>query len=105
MLHGDVRDVGAPNLIRPRDRHASEQIGINPVCRVRIGGSGRLINRFQAHQPHEPANPVTAHYSAFAPQLPRHLPGAVEGILHEQLVDPAHQHQILGALTLGPVIK
>ena len=44
MLHGDVRDVGAPDLIGPRNGHASEQIRIDPVRRVRIGGSRRLID-------------------------------------------------------------
>jgi hypothetical protein len=57
-----------------------------------IGGSRRLINRLQAHQPHQPANPVTAHLDPLAPQMTHHLAGAVKWILHEELVDPAHQH-------------
>ena len=40
-------------------------------------GIGRLINRFQAHEPHQPADPVTAHNDALAIQLTHHLPAAV----------------------------
>ncbi len=35
MLHGDVSDIGAPDLVGPRDRRAPEQMGINPGPEVR----------------------------------------------------------------------
>ena len=50
--------------------------------------------------PTNAANPVTAGTDALTPQLPRHLTAAVERILHEQLVDAAHQRQLLRALAL-----
>jgi len=31
VLHRNLDDFGAPDLIGPRDGHASEQIGVNPV--------------------------------------------------------------------------
>ena len=45
VLHRDVRNVGAPDLIGPLYRHAPQQIGINPVSGMGIVGSGRLIDR------------------------------------------------------------
>jgi hypothetical protein len=51
-LDGDVGDVGAPDLVGPIDRQPLEQIGIDPVRRMRRAGSRRLIDRLQAHQSH-----------------------------------------------------
>lgn len=105
MLHRDIGDVGAPDLVGPRDLHAPEQIRIYPVGGMGIRGSGRLINRFQAHQPHKAANPVTAHQESLAPQLAYHLARAVKRIFHEQLIDPPHQRKIRFALAFGGVIE
>ncbi len=73
--------------------------------RMRIAGPGRLVNRFQTHQAHQAPDPVTASALAFAAQLPGHLPGPVERVLHEQFVDPPHQCQIRQGLALQAVIK
>ena len=64
-LDRDVGDVGAPDLIGPLDRHPFEQIGINPVRGMGIAGSRGLIDRLQAHEAHQAANPVTADADAF----------------------------------------
>ena len=77
-LNRDVGDIGAPDLIGPVDRHPLEQIGINPVRGMRRTGSRRLVDGLQAHQSHQPANPMTADANAFAPQLADHLTAAVK---------------------------
>ena len=104
-LHGNVGDVGAPDLVGPVDRHPLEQIGINPVRRVRRAGSRRLVDGLQAHEAHQTANPVTTDAVTLPPQLADHLTGAVERILQKQLVDPTHQRQVLRALALEDVIE
>ncbi len=86
----DVGDVGTPGLVRRRDRQAPEQIGINLVLGRRPAGSGRLMDRLRAHQTHQPADPMPADTSTFTGQVTDDLPAAVEWLLHEQLVDPAH---------------
>ncbi len=58
--HRDVGDVGAPDMIGAVHRHIPKQIGIDPVRRVRRAGPRRLVDRLQAHEPHQAPNPVTA---------------------------------------------
>jgi len=48
---------------------------------------------------------MTADPYALPPQLARHLPAAVEGVFEKQFVDPAHQRQILRALSPRRVIE
>jgi len=103
--HRDVGDVGAPDMIGTIHRHIPEQIGINPVRRVGRAGLGRLVDRFQTHEAHQAPNPVTPGTEAVAPQLTHHLPAAVEGAAQKQLVDTAHQSQILRTLALRRVIE
>ena len=97
-LDGDIGDVGAPDPIGLVDSHPFEKMRINPVHGMRHAGSRRLIDRLQAYQSHQPANPVTADANAVPPQLVDHLAAAVERVLHEQLVDPTHQRQTRRAL-------
>ena len=104
-LDGDIGDVGAPDPIGLVDSHPFEKIRINPVHGMRHAGSRRLIDRLQAYQLHQPANPVTADANAVPPQLADHLAAAVERVLHEQLVDPTHQRQTRRALPPGRIIE
>ena len=77
-LNRNVSDVGAPDLIGPVDRQPLEQIGVNPVLRMRCAGSRRLIDGLQAHQSHQAAHPMTADTDTFPPQLADHLAAAVK---------------------------
>jgi len=104
-LHRDVSYVGAPDLIGPVDCHALEQIRINSMRRVRRAGSRRLIDRLEAHQPHQAPHTMTADADSFPSQLTDHLAAAVKRMLHEQLVDPTHQRPVLRALALRCVIE
>lgn len=79
-LNGDVGDAGAPDLVGTVDLHPFEKIGINPVIRVGITGSRRLIDRLQAHQSHQASNAMTTDTNALAPQLAHHLAGAIKWI-------------------------
>ena len=89
----------------PIDRHIPRKIGINPMLGMRRAGPGRLMDRLQAHQPHQPPHPVPADRMAFPAELAGHLTRAVKRVLQIELVDPAHQRQALRALALGPVIQ
>ena len=102
---GDVGDVGAPDLVGTADLHPLEKIGINPMRGMLRAGSRRLMDRLHAHQPHQTANPVTAHLGPLSPQLTDHLAAAVKRTLQEQLVDAAHQRQTRRALPLGCVVE
>ena len=104
LLDGDVGDVRRPRVIGPLDGQSLEPIGVNPVLGVRPGGPRRLVDGLKPHQAHQTPHPVTPHTDAFAPQMTDPLAATIEWALQEQLVDPAHQRQILRALALGPVV-
>ena len=103
--HRDVGDVGAPDMVRPLDHQASEQIGVDPVLGMRIAGARRPIDRLKPHQAHQTTGPATTEAHALAAQMTDHLTGAVERILQEQLINAPHQRQGLRALALGRVIE
>ena len=104
-LNRDIGDVGAPHLVGSVDCQLPEKIGINPMRRMGVAGSRRLINGLQPHQAHQTPNPMATDAGAFAPQVPRHLAGAVKWIFEKQLVDAPHQRQVLRALALQHVIE
>ena len=104
-VHRDVGDVGAPDLVRPLDRQAPQQIRVNPVLGVRIAGARRPINRLKPHQAHQTTGPAAPDANALSAQMTDHLAGAIKRILQEQLVDPTHQRQGLRALALRCVVE
>ena len=89
-LNRDVSDIRAPDLIGTVYPHVPQQIRLNPVFRARIAGSGLLVDRLQAHQPHQASNPVSPDANTFSSQLTNHLARAVKRILQKQLVDATH---------------
>jgi len=50
--HRNVRHIGTPHMVGAIDRQLSQQIGIDPVLRVRIAGAWPLVERRQAHLRH-----------------------------------------------------
>ena len=105
-LHRDIGDVGAPDVVRPLDCQAPQQIWVDPVLGVRIAGARRPIDRLKPHQAHQPSGPASADPHALAAQaLKRHPTGAVKQVLQEQHVDPPHQHERPRALPLRLVIE
>ena len=102
--HRDVGDVGAPDMVRPLDHQASEQIGgVDPVLGMRIAGARRPIDRLKPHQAQQTTGPAPPDAHALAALMTDHLTGAVERILQAQLIDAPHQRQGLRALALGRV--
>ena len=70
-----------------------------------IAGPQRPIDRLKAEQAHQPSRPAAPDPHPLAAKMANHLAGAVERILHEQLVDPTHQRQRLRALALRLVVE
>ena len=46
--HGDVGNVGGPHLVRSVDRHAAQQVGIDPMLRCGAAGLWLGVQRFKA---------------------------------------------------------
>lgn len=65
---------------------------------MRPTGMGPGDCRLQAHEAHQPLDPLAVDTIPLAPQLGRHLATAEEGRDQVLLVDESHQRQVLGAL-------
>src|SRR3984885_599012 len=53
--------IGTPDLIRPINRQSAQQIWVNLVVRMPFAGVRLLVDRLQAHHPHQPANPLAVY--------------------------------------------
>ena len=94
--HGNVGDVGRPNLIGLIDGHVLKQIGIDFVGRMEPTGFGLGIDRFKAHQPHEPLHSLAVDLVAQTAKMIAHAAAAATWPFYVLLVDQAHVFQVLG---------
>ena len=69
-----------PDLIPTLDRHSSQQVGIDLVIRVRHRGPRPGMDRLQAHQAHQPLDPLAIDRLPLAGQDDRHPTAAVERV-------------------------
>ena len=80
-----VREVGDPQLIRPRRVKATiDEIGRAVGCRVRMRGNDpcpSAADAFQPHVPHQALDGATRHPVAFAAQLLPHLPRSIDVVV------------------------
>jgi len=104
-LHRDVGDVGRPDLIDPADLEAAQQVRVDDVLGVRLARLGLRRHRLQPHQAHQPLDALAIDLAPLAPKGIGQLAAAVERVLQVQLVDSAHQRELLGARGLGLVVQ
>lgn len=57
----DTSNVGAPDLVRPVDRHPAQQIGVEPVTFGRDRRPWPAMDQSQTHYAHLPAHPLHVH--------------------------------------------
>jgi len=105
MSQTDVGDVGGPGLIRMIDRNPFQKIGIDLMVGAREAGTRLRINRLQAHLPHQTADPLRIDRISPRPQPRRHLRHPVKRRFRKLLVDPVHQHQVVGVIPPRFVIQ
>jgi len=72
------------------------------MVRARLACSRTRINRLKSHQP---PDPFMIDYISHGPQPGRHLRHSVKWHLCKLLINQSHQHQIVGIVPLGGVIK
>ena len=70
-----------------------------------LAGVGLLVDRHQAHEPHQTADAFLVHGIAFVLQMPCHLADAVERGFQKLLVDQQHEIEVRGRLTLRRVVE
>ena len=92
--HRDIGDVHRPDLVRPHDFHAAQQIGIDLVPRLRLRRARAPVERLNAHAPHQRFDVTPAGLAPLGSQKTAQHPCPCEGKLQMQLVDLAHEGEI-----------
>jgi hypothetical protein len=72
----DIGDVHRPDLVRPVDHHAAQQVAEDRVRRMFPREVRLPINHFQSYLLHQPAHPFSVYLLALTTQPPRSLPRA-----------------------------
>ena len=93
--HRHVGDVHRPNVIRALDRQVPQQVRVDRVRRMPPAGVGLLVHRHDVHCAHQRRDVLATNEVAFAFEQVAHHTAAGEGVLEVQLIDTAHQGQIL----------
>ena len=93
-----VRDVGAPNLIRPRYHYLPKQIGIVTVSFCRGTEPWPWVNGLQPHSPHQPLDPFSVDHIPHPLQPKTHLSAAEERVCGIFLVYQVHQLHVFRVL-------
>src|ERR1022692_4771690 len=94
VRHGDIGNVHGPNLIGPRDRETTQQVGINTASWRGFGCVWSAIESLDAHAPHQCAHVAATHFKTLMAEHVAQHAAASKRIVHVQLVDTPHQHQI-----------
>ncbi len=99
--HRDVRDVCAPDLVRPVDHEAAQQIGPLAVLGMGHRGARPLVNRREPYLRHQTTDPLAPDGVALPPEMARHLPAPVPRRLEELRIDQPHQREVQRSLALS----
>jgi hypothetical protein len=92
--HRDVRDIRAPNVIGPDDEEVSQQIREDRVLGIAPARALLAIERFDAHDSHEPADMASAYAIAFVAEHIAQHSRTGERIVGVQPIHLAHEFQI-----------
>ena len=92
-------------MVGPINPQTFEQIWPDLVTLRLDAGLRALIDRHQAHQPHQTADTLRVDPMTPGPQVPRHLTDTIERRLQELLIDQTHQRQIERRFALGFVVE
>ena len=89
----------------PADFQPFQEVGIDPVPFAGLAQVALGIGYFHPHQLQQAPHPFAIDRPTFASQQRCQSPAAIERMLQVQLVEPAHQHQVLLALGHRLVIE
>src|SRR5674476_640463 len=93
-LHGDIGDVHRPDLVRSRNRHAAQQIRIDLVTWLRLGGARTTIERLYPHPPHERFDMPAADLAPLGSQQASQHSRTGERELQMQPIEMPHDREI-----------
>src|SRR5262245_7365405 len=92
--HRDVGDVHRPDLVRPCDFDAVQQIGIDLVPRLWLGRARTAIECFYPHPLHQRFDMSTADLAPLGDQQASQHPRTGEGVLQMQPVETPHDREV-----------
>ena len=102
--HGHVGDIHRPHMIGAFDGQLPEQVRIDRVSGIAPRGIGFLVQSLDAHRPHQGRDVLATDEMAFAFEKVAHHAAARERVLKMQLINAAHQSQILARGGPGQVV-
>ena len=95
VRHRDVADIGYPHLIRSLDGQAPQQVRIHRVSDPGLARARLRIQGAQAHLAHQALDSLAIHRGPLGLELVSKAATAVERTLSVDLVQEAHQGQVL----------
>src|SRR5450631_1769488 len=104
MRHRNVSDVHRPDLVWTLDLQPAQQIGVNLVPRRGLRRVRPAINRLDAHALHQRGDAAAADLDTLAVQKVAQHPAARERVFQMQLVDAAHEREVLGRNRSGLIV-
>jgi len=90
LRHWNVGDVHRPDLVRPRDLDAAQQIRIDLVAGFGLRGARTAIERLYPHPPHERLHMPAADLAPLQSQQASQHTRTGEGILQVQPIQTLH---------------
>ena len=94
MRHRNVGDVHGPDLVRSRDLDAAQQIRIDLVAGLRLGGARTAIERLYPHPLHERLHMPAADLAPLQSQQASQHTRTGEGILQVQPIETLHDREV-----------
>src|SRR5215469_2548889 len=105
VLHGYVRYISCPHLVRLVDRLAAQKVWVDLVLGMPLAGVPLRPDRPKPELPHQPPDASTADRNPLAQQ--RHLKpaAAVDWMVRENPIEPLQKVELLRTFRPWPVIK
>lgn len=92
--HRDVRDDCRPDLVGPRHRQLAQQIGIDLMRRLRLGGVWPSVDRLDRHLLHKRRHMQATYIDAVGGKQVAQHTAAREREVHMQLVEAPHDGKV-----------
>ena len=94
-LHGNVRHVRTPDVIGPRDGNAAQKVRVDLMRLIGNARPALRVRGFYAHHAHEALDALSVDRMTFGLEAVFEPAGAEERILEVQLIEPAHDGEIV----------
>lgn len=95
MRHRDITDIRGPDLVRPLDFPARQQVRVNRCLPCRSARARFAVECLDPHTAHEGGDMQPPDLKTLSSQLFGYAARAIVEVIQMQLIDPPHQLQIL----------